>query len=121
MLGFFMYKQMNTKTAEYAKVTYTDFNRMVNEDLLTEAQILSDVWDQEPDIRATTSEWVYSFLMLAYDPVTDEELATYTAFSTTPAGKQLNTTLFAAFDGFFDGISRELGYEAARMMTGAEL
>ncbi len=91
------------------------------DDVLTEAQILSDVWDQEPDIRATTSEWVYSFLMLAYDPVTDEELATYTAFSTTPAGKQLNTTLFAAFDGFFDGISRELGYEAARMMTGAEL
>tara|TARA_R110002051_G_scaffold57104_11_gene105906 strand:- start:1556 stop:2380 length:825 start_codon:yes stop_codon:yes gene_type:complete len=90
-------------------------------DALTEDQILSDVWDQEPDIRANTNEWVYSFLLLAYDPVSDVDMENYIAFSQTTAGAQLNTTLFDAFDAIFDDISFTLGREAARMMSGAEL
>jgi len=88
---------------------------------LTEDQILSDVWDQEPDIRANTNEWVYSFLLLAYDPVSDADMESYIAFSQTAAGVQLNATLFDAFDAMFDDISFTLGREAARMMSGAEL
>jgi len=91
------------------------------EDALTEDQILADVWDQEPDIRANTAEWVYSFLMLAYDPVSDADLQAYIAFSKSEAGQQLNHTLFDAFDDHFDAISYKLGFEAARMMTGADL
>lgn len=91
------------------------------EDALTEDQILRDVQDQEPDIRANTAEWVYSFLMLAYDPVSDADLQAYIAFSKSEAGQQLNDTLFDAFDDYFDAISYKLGFEAARMMTGAEL
>ena len=91
------------------------------EDALTEDQILADVWDQEPDIRANTAEWVYSFLMLAYDPVSDADLQAYIAFSKSEAGQQLNHTLFDAFDDHFDAISFKLGFEAARMMTGADL
>lgn len=91
------------------------------EEEMTEDQILSDVWDQEADIRNTTTEWIYSFLMLAYDPVTDAEIARYIDFSKSEAGKQLNATLFASFDAYFDEISFKLGAEAARMMTGAEL
>ena len=91
------------------------------DDALTEEQILSDVWDQEADIRANTAEWVYSFLMLAYDPASDSDIETYIAFSESEAGKQLNTTLFDAFDDLFDDISYTLGLEAARMMAGAEL
>ncbi len=88
---------------------------------LTEAQILSDVWTQEPDIRANTTEWVYSFLNLAYQPASDADLDTYIAFSESPAGRDLNRALFSAFDGLFEDISRELGVASAQQMLGADL
>lgn len=89
--------------------------------VLTQDQILADVWDQEADIRDSTSQWVYGFLMLAYDPVSDADLQTYTAFSGSPVGAALNVALFDAFDGMFDTISFALGREAARVMAGKDL
>ena len=91
------------------------------DEVLTQEQILADVWDQEDDIRANTTEWIFSFLLLAYDPVEDADLEAYIAFSQTEPGKQLNNTLFAAFDDYFESISHKLGFEAARTMSGAEL
>lgn len=88
---------------------------------MSDAQILSDVWDQEPEIRTSTTDWIYSFLMLAYDPASDADLEAYIAFSQSDAGQQLNTALFDAFDGYFEDISFKLGQEAARMLSGAEL
>lgn len=88
---------------------------------LTTDQILSDVWAQEEDIRVSTTEWIYSFLGLAYQPLSDAELDAYIAFSETPAGQVLNRALFAAFDGMFIDINRALGLGAARMMLGADL
>lgn len=88
---------------------------------LTEDQILADVWSQEPDIRQSTTEWVFSFLMLAYQPLEDGDLQTYVQFSKTDAGQQLNDALFVAFDGMFERVSRQLGLGATRFMTGAEL
>lgn len=91
------------------------------DEALTQDQILNDVWDQEDDIRANTTEWVYGFLMLAYDPVSDTDLQAYTAFSASDDGVALNGALFASFDGMFDRISFALGREAARMMAGQDL
>ena len=91
------------------------------EDMLTEQQILSDVYDQEPQIRDSTTQWITSFLLLAYDPLSDDDIAQYTAFSQTQAGRDLNTTLFASFDGVFEGISFALGREAAMFMTTQDL
>lgn len=88
---------------------------------LTEDQILSDVWSQEAEIRDNTTEWVYSFLLLAYSPLSDADLETYIAFSETPAGIALNRAIFQAFDGLFDDISRSLGLAAAREMITQEL
>lgn len=88
---------------------------------LTEDQILSDVWGQEGEIRASTSEWVYSFLMMAYQPLEDSELQAYIAFSETEAGAALNAALFEAFEDFFDTVSRGLGLAAADLMTAQEL
>tara|TARA_B110000503_G_scaffold20749_1_gene31314 strand:- start:369 stop:1136 length:768 start_codon:yes stop_codon:yes gene_type:complete len=59
------------------------------DEALTQDQILNDVWDQEADIRANTSEWVYGFLLLAYDPVREADLETYTAFSASDTGVAL--------------------------------
>ena len=54
---------------------------------------------QNIDIRQNTTEWVYSFLLLAYEPLEDADLETYIAFSETGAGQDLNAAMFAAFDG----------------------
>jgi len=88
---------------------------------LTEEQILTDVWSQESDIRENTTEWIYSFLFLAYQPVEDTDLEAYIAFSQSEAGVAFNRAMFTSFDRLFVGISRELGRAAANEMTSTEL
>jgi hypothetical protein len=88
---------------------------------LTEEQILTDVWSQETEIRKNTYEWVYSYLLLAYTPLSDEELNAYSAFSETKDGQALNTALFVAFDEMFEGISRALGLASSQYMVGQDL
>jgi hypothetical protein len=88
---------------------------------MTEEQILLDVWGQEPEVRANTEEWLFPYLALAYQPLSDEDLEAYTAFWETAAGKRLNTALFAAFDVVFTDISRDLGRAAARQMQGDDI
>lgn len=88
---------------------------------LSEDQILVDVWSQEAEIRENTSEWIYSFLYLAYQPVEDVDLQAYITFSETEAGGALNRAMFESFDRLFEGISRSLGRAAANEMTSQEL
>lgn len=88
---------------------------------LTEDQILTDVNDQEPQIRQNTTEWVYGFLMLAYQPLSDQELQAYIDFSKTEAGQDLNVAMFDAFDQMFVTISRELGRASAQYMAGQDI
>lgn len=88
---------------------------------LTEDQILADVWSQEAQIRQNTTEWVYSFLLMAYQPLSDGDIQAYTAFSETEAGAQLNRAIFVAFDTMFEDISKALGVGAASQMITQEL
>lgn len=88
---------------------------------VTEDQLVADVWTQEPEIRASTTEWVYSFLLMAYDPLSDADLETYIAFSESDAGQALNRALFDAFDGAFEDISHMLGVASAQYMVTQEL
>lgn len=90
-------------------------------DPLPESDILSDIWSQEPDIRADTEEWLYAYLALAYQPLEDAELESYIAFSQTEAGRALNQALFDGFDTMFNDISRDLGFAAAGMLTGQDI
>lgn len=88
---------------------------------LSEDQILTDVWNQEADIRENTSEWMYSFLFMAYEPLDEADMQAYIAFSETEAGNQINRAMFESFDRLFTGISRSLGRAAAGEMTSQEL
>ena len=87
----------------------------------SEQDMLDDVWSQEPALRADTEEWVYAFIALAYGPLSDAELADYTAFSLSPEGRRLNRALFAAFDAVLSDISRALGRAAGRRLTGEDI
>ena len=90
-------------------------------DELTEEQMLSDVWNQEPQVRAESEKWLNSFMALAYQPLSDDDVKAYIAFSETPAGQRLNTVIFAAFDEAFRQVSFDLGRAAARQMQGNDI
>ncbi|TCO72541.1 DUF2059 domain-containing protein [Rhodovulum euryhalinum] len=88
---------------------------------MTEEQMLEDVWGQEPEIRDETREWLFSYLAMAYAPLSDETLEEYIALSETPEGAALNAALFAGFDVAFTRISRELGLAAATFIAGQDI
>ncbi|WP_164512315.1 DUF2059 domain-containing protein [Oceaniglobus ichthyenteri] len=88
---------------------------------MTEDSILNDVWAQEPDIRADTIDWVYSYLGLAYQPLSDDDIAVYSALSETEEGKALNRAIFGAFDTMYTTISQGLGQGAAQFIIGEDL
>ena len=88
---------------------------------LSEEDMLRDVWSQEGEIRDETETWVFSYLNLAYQPLSDQELAAYTALSETEEGAALNRALFAAFDALFVTISRDLGLAASQFLSGEDI
>ena len=88
---------------------------------VTEEDLLKDVWSQEVETRSDTEEWLYSYLALAYAPLSDEELQQYIDFSGTKAGRALNAALFAGFDDVFTNVSKALGLSAASFMKGEDL
>ncbi|HDR29263.1 DUF2059 domain-containing protein [Rhodovulum sp.] len=88
---------------------------------LGEEQILADVWGQEQEIRDETRDWIFSYLAMAYAPLSDAALEAYVAISETREGAALNAALFKAFDTSFTRISRELGLAAAGFIAGQDL
>jgi hypothetical protein len=82
---------------------------------------LQEVWTQEPEIRSSTTEWVYGFLLMAYQPLSEADMEAYIAFSKTEAGQEINDALFDAFSGMFDDIARALGMASSRFMISQEL
>lgn len=91
------------------------------DDALTEQQILSDVWSQEDSIRVDTEDWVYAYLGLAYDSLSDTDLEAYIALSRTAEGRALNRALFGSFNDVFVDISHRLGAEASRFLIGQDI
>jgi hypothetical protein len=88
---------------------------------VTEDDILGGIWAQEPQFRASTEEWIYAFLLMAYAPAAPEDVEAYIAFSETEAGRAANRAIFAAFDGVFESMSSALGRSAARFLASEEL
>ncbi|WP_171060523.1 DUF2059 domain-containing protein [Poseidonocella sp. HB161398] len=82
---------------------------------------LADILSQEPEIRDSTTDWVYSFTTLAYAPLAPEELDAYIAFSESGAGQAFNAALFAAFDRMFVETSFATGKALGRMMLSEDL
>ena len=90
-------------------------------DAMPADQLLSDTWAQEDQIRDDTTAWLYAYLGLAYDPLTEAELQAYVDFMKTPAGQRLNAALFVAFDRVFREISHDLGRAAGLAMMGQDI
>lgn len=88
---------------------------------MSEQEVLVEVWSQEEEIRADLEEWLYSFLALAYHPLSEAELDGYIAMSRTAAGGALNRALFAGFNEMFETLSYELGNEAGRVLRAQDI
>ncbi|KAF0675174.1 DUF2059 domain-containing protein [Profundibacterium mesophilum] len=88
---------------------------------INEEQILTDVWGQEEEIRTDTAEWIGAYLALAYEPLSDEQIAQYAEFSRGAPAQALNRALFGAFDVMYAQISRALGFAAATYMRGEDI
>lgn len=90
-------------------------------DPLPEDEMLAQVWSQEDAIRSETADWLYPFLLLAYQPLSDSEFDSYIDFSESADGKKVNAAVFAAFGALFVQLSSELGTAAGKLMTGEEI
>jgi len=88
---------------------------------MSESDLLADVWAQQEETEAETREWIYAFLMLAYEPLEAAQINTYVDLSRTPSGRALNRALFAAFDRMYGTLSQALGVAIAGQMQGEEL
>ena len=88
---------------------------------LPEADMLADIWAQEDDMRKQTETWLRSFLVMAYQPLARSKLEAYIALYQSPAGRDLNRALFAAFDGMYEDLSYQLGLAVALQMQGEDL
>lgn len=83
--------------------------------------VLSDLWAQKDVTREETRDWLFGFLLLAYQPLSDQEMRENLAFSKTDAGAALNSALFAGFEQMYNEISYELGLVIGRSMIAQDL
>ncbi|KIC42716.1 50S ribosomal protein L21 [Ruegeria sp. ANG-R] len=89
--------------------------------LLDEASVLEELLSQHERTKAETTEWMYSFLLLAYQPLNEAQMRENIAFSRTDAGRALNTALFEGFNEMLDSISFQLGQAVAQAMRASDL
>ncbi|TMV08587.1 DUF2059 domain-containing protein [Ruegeria sediminis] len=86
-----------------------------------DAALLSTLLTRKDETRKETEDWLYGFLLMAYQPLSEAQLRENIAFSRTEAGKALNTALFEGFDRMYDRISFELGFAVGGAMTASDL
>lgn len=108
---------MNSSLAFYEGLARSD----ALDGSLTAERIVNLVREQETEIRANTRDWVYPFLTLAFEPLSDVDLEAYIAMSESDAGQALNTALLGAFNALFVDISREIGVAAGVYMQGEDI
>lgn len=83
--------------------------------------LMVSVWGQEGAIRASTTTWLYSYLNMAYAPLSDDELQAYVDWTLTPEGQKVNAALFSAFDAAYVPVSRALGEAVGRTAVTMDL
>jgi hypothetical protein len=88
---------------------------------MSESEMLSEIWSQEEDTRNDTTEWVHAYLLMAYGPLSEDELTRYVELSESEAGRALNRALFAGFNAMYNDISYAMGLAAASEMAATDL
>ena len=92
----------------------TDTNTR-SDDLL--AQLLSD----KDSVTRDTRIWMYSFLLIAYQPLSESEMRENIAFSRTETGRAVNEAFFEGFDLMYDQIYYQLGKSVSHALGASDL
>lgn len=87
----------------------------------SDEELLADVGADLDAVTEDTSVWMHSYLLLAYHPLREAEIAQYTEFAETPAGRALNRALFDGFGRAYEDISYGLGRALALNMVAESL
>jgi len=88
---------------------------------MTEEEMLAEVWSQEDQTRNDTFDWLRAFLLVAYDPLTDDDLDAWIELAATEDGQRLNRALFKGFEVMYDDIYHALGLAVAHQMSAEDL
>lgn len=86
-----------------------------------DAELWAELLLQKDLKTAEATTWIYSFLLLAYQPLTEAQLRENIAFSRTETGRAFNKALFDGFDQMFDDISYQLGRAVAQALRASDL
>lgn len=107
---------LNTSYAYYmGMLSQTDLPGLGPQD------VLSLVWAQEGDIRADVVDWIESYFLMAYQPLSNDDLRAYIDHSASPLGDAFNRAMFLAFDTVFVDISQRVGTALGRALSGQSL
>ena len=88
---------------------------------IDEGSLLAQVWSQEPQIRTDVADFLYPLMALAYASLSADELEAYVLFAESAEGRRFNAALTKAFEPLMIDLSRNLGLEAGRLMSGQVL
>ncbi len=100
--------------------SYAYYQGMMSENAvngLDSEQLLFLVWAQEPEIRADIEDWIESYFMMAYKPLSDDELEAYIEYASTPLAQAFNRAMFRAFETLFNKISLDVGRALGRRLN----
>ncbi|WP_170439254.1 DUF2059 domain-containing protein [Ruegeria arenilitoris] len=86
-----------------------------------DGEMLAQLLAQGAQSEQQTREWLYSFLLFAYQPLSEAQLRENIAFSRTEAGQALNDALFAGLDTMFNELSYQLGVTVAQVLQASDL
>ncbi len=86
-----------------------------------DAELLAQLLAQKDSMTEETQTWLYSFFLLAYQPLSDAQIRENIAFSRTETGRAINNALFESFDQMFDVIYFQLGQAVAQVLQGSDL
>lgn len=80
-----------------------------------------DLEARRDGIRASSESWLRGYYALAHSPLSEDEVAVYTAFWDTDVGRALDDALFDAFSESYVTLSFALGQAAGRLLPQNEL
>ena len=104
--------------------SYAYYQSMMSENAvngLDSEQLLFLVWAQEPEIRIDVEDWIESYFMMAYQPLSDEDLQALIDYVSTPLAQAFNRAMFRAFEVVFGDISVAVGRALGRRLNVEDL
>lgn len=88
---------------------------------IDDADLLAQLLTQKDSMTDETRTWLFSFFLLAYQPLSDAEMRENIAFSRTETGRAVNDALFQSFGRMFDLIYFQMGQAVAQVLKGSDL